>query len=130
MSREPPYVSLISSTPCTRVLRLAHRKQSPPLGPPCDPRHSPSVGSWEEGVSHQRGTLVSLGRSQGVEADASGLLRQGDACSRLPGSAYEHRTTLFPLNFEHMYRSAGLKASRRTRVVSSSGEMPRAAIEL
>jgi hypothetical protein len=36
----------------------AHKKQPPPLGPPYDPRYSPTGGSWEGGVSYDRGTPV------------------------------------------------------------------------
>ena len=32
---------------------LAHKKQPPPLGPPHDPRYSPTVGSWVGGVSYE-----------------------------------------------------------------------------
>ena len=31
-------------------------RNSPPLGPPWGPRHGPTVGSWEEAVSYERGT--------------------------------------------------------------------------
>ena len=34
------------------------RNSPPPLGPPQDPRHSPSQGSWEGGVSYERGTTL------------------------------------------------------------------------
>ena len=35
---------------------LDHEKKPPPLGPPYDPRYNPSVGSYEGGVSYERGT--------------------------------------------------------------------------
>ena len=41
---------------------LAHRKQPPPLGPPWDPRCSPTVGSWEGCVSYERGTPVTFSK--------------------------------------------------------------------
>ena len=34
------------------------RNYPPPLGPSYDPRNNPTAGSWEEGVSFERGTLV------------------------------------------------------------------------
>ena len=37
---------------------LAHKKLQTPLGPLYDPRHSPTVGSWEEAASVERGTPV------------------------------------------------------------------------
>ena len=37
---------------------LAHKKATTPLGPPQDPRHSPSVGSEGVAVSYERGTPV------------------------------------------------------------------------
>ena len=37
---------------------LAHKKLRPPLGSPQGPGHSPTVGSWEENVSYERGTPV------------------------------------------------------------------------
>jgi hypothetical protein len=49
---------------------LAHKKQTPPLGPTYDHRYSPTVGSWEGGVSYERGTpahlLAKLANSYGV----------------------------------------------------------------
>ena len=36
---------------------LAHKKQRPSLGPPYDLRYSPTVGSWEGGVSCDSGTI-------------------------------------------------------------------------
>ena len=32
---------------------LAHKKQPPPLGPPYDLRNSPTLGSYEGGVSYE-----------------------------------------------------------------------------
>ena len=43
---------------------LAHRKTPTPLGPPWDPRHRPTVGSWAEEVSYERGTPAGA-RGQG-----------------------------------------------------------------
>ena len=37
---------------------LAHKKHPTSLGPPYDPRHSPTVGSYEGAVSYERGTPV------------------------------------------------------------------------
>ena len=37
---------------------LAHKEQPSPLGPPYDPGYGPTVGSYEGGVSHKRGTSV------------------------------------------------------------------------
>ena len=37
---------------------LAHKKTPKPLGPPCDPRHGPTVLSWEGALSYERGTPV------------------------------------------------------------------------
>ena len=37
---------------------LAHKEQPPPLGPPSDPRYSPTLSSQEGGVSYERGTPV------------------------------------------------------------------------
>ena len=39
---------------------LAHKKQPPPLGPPLDPRYSPTVGFYEEVISYERGTPVGV----------------------------------------------------------------------
>ena len=35
---------------------LAHKKTQPPLGPPQEPRHGPTVESYGVGVSYERGT--------------------------------------------------------------------------
>ena len=37
---------------------LAHKKLRPPLGSPQGPGHSPTVGSWEEGISYEQATPV------------------------------------------------------------------------
>jgi len=42
---------------------LAHKKTPPPLGPPKGPRHSPTVGSYGEAFSYERGTPVALPHS-------------------------------------------------------------------
>jgi len=39
---------------------LGHKKQAPLLGPPCDPRYTPTVGSQEGGVYYWRGTPAAL----------------------------------------------------------------------
>jgi len=41
---------------------LAHKKTPPPLGPPYDPRHDYTVGSYGVAVSYERGTPVGLDR--------------------------------------------------------------------
>ena len=44
---------------CLRVQEyLAHKKPPPPLCPPCDPRHRPTVGSYRGWGSYERGTPV------------------------------------------------------------------------
>ena len=43
---------------------LAHKKQPPPLGPPYDPMYSPTAGSYEGGVSYERGTPVFVKRRE------------------------------------------------------------------
>ena len=43
---------------CPLQRYLAHKKEPPSLGPPYDPRYSPTVGSWEGGVSYGRGAPV------------------------------------------------------------------------
>ena len=50
---------------------LAHKKQPPLLGPPWDPRYSPTVGSWWIAVSYERGTPVVA--SRGIPATVRGL---------------------------------------------------------
>jgi hypothetical protein len=37
---------------------LAHKKQTTLPGPPKDPRHRPTVGSWGGALSYERGTPV------------------------------------------------------------------------
>ena len=37
---------------------LADKKPPPPLGPPQEPRHGPTVGSYGVAVSYKRGTPV------------------------------------------------------------------------
>ena len=37
---------------------LAHKTQPPPLGPPYEPGHDPTVGSYGVAVSHKQGTPV------------------------------------------------------------------------
>ena len=44
---------------------LAHKKPPPPLGPPKQPRHGPTVGSYGVGVSYERGTPVGVKTLQG-----------------------------------------------------------------
>ena len=49
------------SAPMNRVSSqgyLAHEKVPSPLGPPLDPRYSPTAGSQEGGVSYARSTPV------------------------------------------------------------------------
>ena len=52
--------STLSVNPTQAALQgyLAHKKQPPPLGPPYDPRHSPTVGSVGEAVYFERSTPV------------------------------------------------------------------------
>ena len=52
---------------------LAHEKTLTPLGPPYDPRYSPTVGSWEGGVFDWRGTPV------------GGVLTKNGLCGRPAG---------------------------------------------
>ena len=40
---------------------LAHKKQPPPLGPPQEPRHGPTVGSYGGAGSYERGAPVPYG---------------------------------------------------------------------
>ena len=71
---------------------LAHKKPLPRLGPPNEPRHVPTVGSYGMAISHKRGTPVGVGdftfrvkassldfRVQGSEfrVEGSGLRVQG-----------------------------------------------------
>ena len=37
---------------------LAHKKQTPLLGPPQDPRHSPTVGAWRGADSYEPGIPI------------------------------------------------------------------------
>jgi len=37
---------------------FAHKKPPPPPGPPYEPRHGPTVGSYWVACSHERGTPV------------------------------------------------------------------------
>ena len=39
---------------------LAHKKLPPPLGPPWETRHGPTVGSYEVTISYKQGTRVQL----------------------------------------------------------------------
>ena len=41
---------------------LAHKKMPTPLGPPTDPRHRPTVGSYGGAFSDARGTPVQEGK--------------------------------------------------------------------
>ena len=49
------------------VLRgyLTYKKTHPPLGPPYEPRHGPSVGSYGVAVSYKRGTPVGAAGGHG-----------------------------------------------------------------
>ena len=65
---------------------LAHKKQPPPLGPPYDLGYSPTVGSWEGGVSYERGTprgLRYLSSGEGVKFDPKEV-RQGYLAHKKP----------------------------------------------
>ena len=44
---------------------LAQKKLRPPLGSPQGPRQSPTVGSWEDDVSYERGTPVPAPHERG-----------------------------------------------------------------
>ena len=68
---DPKGLFVSRRAPSTRVLTrglaqslqgyLAHKKAPTPLGPPWDPRPSPTAGSWGGAVSYERGTPVSQG---------------------------------------------------------------------
>ena len=69
MSEVPLYVSTLGVSPrgpshrrpcLTLAIQgyLAHKKPPPHLGPPKEPRHGPTVGSYGETVSYERGTPV------------------------------------------------------------------------
>ena len=45
---------------------LAHKKTPTPLGQPYGPGRIPTVGSWGGAFSYERGTRVSLPRSETV----------------------------------------------------------------
>ena len=46
---------------------LAHKKLPPPLEPRKGPRHRPTLKSWEEALSYERGTPVEVpGSRRGV----------------------------------------------------------------
>ena len=53
---------------------LAHKKPPPSLGPLTDPRYSPTVGSWEGGVSYERSTPVAEWAARMHEAPCATVL--------------------------------------------------------
>ena len=61
-STDRPSSYLRGATPCVEVQGyLAHKKSPTPLGPPKDPAHMPTVGSYGVAFSYQRGTPVGRG---------------------------------------------------------------------
>ena len=61
-----------SSTRTTVQGYLAHKKTPPPLGPPYNPRHGYTVGSYGVAVSYERGTPVGLDRRGAIAQVARG----------------------------------------------------------
>ena len=67
---------------------LAHKTPPPPLGPPWEPRHGPTVGSYGVGVSYERGTPVGRAGDGGeLPMEGMRLCLQGGVLLDVQGAA-------------------------------------------
>jgi len=83
---------------------LAHKKTPTRLGPPQEPRHGPTVGSYAVAVSYERGTPV---QTILPALHARGAPRKREIGGLLPNNQHQRRTCyalchmLYPVSAAH-----------------------------